>query len=226
MRKEILLVEDDDALREIIVDYFSGAGLNVTEACDGQQALDALEEAEYDLILLDIMLPKVDGFSLCRRLRKDNDIPIIIITARSSDDDKLQGYELGADDYITKPFSPRVLLAKSKNLIRRADGTVVNGEETIEAGYIFINTLSYKVMVDGDKVDLSPKEYDLLLALIENRNRVMSRDALLSKVWGFDYFGDLRTVDTHIKMLRAKLKQGAAHIVTQMKVGYKFEEDI
>ena len=226
MRKQILLVEDDDALREIITDYFTGAGLAVTEACDGLQALEAMEESEFALILLDIMLPHTDGFALCRRLRKDRATPVIIISARRSEDDRLLGYELGADDYVTKPFSPKILLAKALNLIRRADGTVISKEKNIKCGHISINTLSYKVTVDDEKVDLSPKEYDLLLALIENKNRVMSRDELLSKVWGYDYFGDLRTVDTHIKLLRGKLKQGAAHIVTQMKVGYKFEEGI
>ncbi len=226
MKKEVLLVEDDDSLREIITDYFTNVGLSVTEASDGQKALDALEEFDFDLLLLDIMLPKVDGFTLCRRLRRDKDVPIIIITARSSEDDKLLGYELGADDYVTKPFSPKVLLAKAKNLMRRVDGTVISRPEKIEAGHISINTLSYTVLVDDEKVGLSPKEYELLLALIENKDRVMSRDALLSKVWGYDYYGDLRTVDTHIKMLRAKLKQGSEHIVTKLKVGYKFEEDI
>ena len=226
LKKQILLVEDDESLREIITDYFTGAGFSITEASDGQKALETLEEADFDLVLLDIMLPHTDGFAICRRLRREKDTPVIIITARSGEDDKLLGYELGADDYVTKPFSPKVLLAKAKNLLRRADGTVIGKEKIIECGRVAINTQSYKVTVDGEKADLSPKEYDLLLTLVENKNRVMSRDELLSKVWGYDYFGDLRTVDTHIKLLRSKLKQGAAHIITQVKVGYKFEEDI
>lgn len=226
MNKKVLVIEDDDSLREIISDYFMADGFNVAEAINGNSAMSAIKENEYDLILLDIMLPQIDGFSLCRQIRKDSDVPIIIITARNDEDDKLFGYELGADDYVTKPFNPRVLLAKAKNLIHRADGSIINKDKTIKIGLITINPQSYTVFVDGSKVLLSPKEYDLLLVLVENKNHVMSRDLLLSKVWGYDYYGDLRTVDTHIKQLRAKLKHGASHIVTQMKVGYKFEENI
>lgn len=226
MTKSILLLEDDDDLRELIVDYFTSDGFLVTEAVDGKEALEYIDNSNFDLVLLDIMVPYIDGFTVCRRIRKQMDIPIIIITARDDEDDRLMGYELGADDYISKPFSPKVLLAKAKNLIKRADGTILNKEELIKSGKIEINISSHKAFIDGTKIELTPKEFELLVTLIENKDRVMSRDMLLSKIWGFDYYGDLRTVDTHIKKLRSKLGDKAAHITTVMKVGYKFEEDI
>ena len=225
MIKEILLIEDDESIREIISDYFIDAGFSMTEACDGKQAMDLFDERDYDLVLLDIMLPQIDGFTLCRRFRNKKNVPIIIITSRGDDDDKLLGYELGADDYITKPFNPKVLLAKAKNLLTRADGTLGSHGERLEIGIISVNLLSCTVKVDGEKVELTPKEYDLLITLMNNKNIVLSRDLLLSKVWGYDYFGDLRVVDTQIKLLRQKLKNGASHIITKIKTGYMFDEN-
>ena len=223
MKRSVLIVEDEDLMREVLRDYFSDADYEVGEARDGIKAIELAEEFEYDIILLDIMLPELDGFSVCRRIRKTKDTPIIIITARSDEDDKLIGYELGADDYITKPFSPKVLLAKANALIKRARGSVRGRDNEVSAAGIVINQDSHTVTIDNDYVELTPKEYELLIYLMINKGKVLSRDTLLSKVWGYDYFGDLRTVDTHIKKLRSKLGEKAVHIKTLIKAGYKFE---
>ena len=223
MKRSVLIVEDEDLMREVLRDYFSDADYEVSEARDGIKAIELAEEFEYDIILLDIMLPELDGFSVCRRIRKTKDTPIIIITARSDEDDKLIGYELRADDYITKPFSPKVLLAKANALIKRARGSIRGSDNEVSAAGIVINQDSHTVTIDNEYIELTPKEYELLIYLMINRGKVLSRDALLSKVWGYDYFGDLRTVDTHIKKLRSKLGDKAVHIKTLIKAGYKFE---
>lgn len=226
MKNRVLIVEDEERIREVIKDYFEDADYEVTETGDGLEAIELVDEQDFDLILLDIMLPKIDGFSICRKIRKTKSVPIIIITARSEEDDRLTGYELGADDYVTKPFSPKVLLAKANALIKRVSGTVCNEEGVISMAGITVNQASHTVHIDEKCVGLTPKEYDLLLYLMNNKGKVMSRDTLLSKVWGYDYFGDLRTVDTHIKKLRSKMGDKAAHIKTIIKAGYKFEENI
>lgn len=223
MKRSVLIVEDEDLMREVLRDYFSDADYEVSEARDGIKAIELAEEFEYDIMLLDIMLPELDGFSVCRRIRKTKDTPIIIITARSDEDDKLIGYELGADDYITKPFSPKVLLAKANALIKRARGSIRGSDNEVSAAGIVINQDSHTVTIDNEYIELTPKEYELLIYLMINKGKVLSRDALLSKVWGYDYFGDLRTVDTHIKKLRSKLGDKAVHIKTLIKAGYKFE---
>lgn len=223
MKSSVLIVEDEDLMREVLRDYFNDADYEVSEARDGIKAIELAEEFEYDIILLDIMLPELDGFSVCRRIRKTKDTPIIIITARSDEDDKLIGYELGADDYITKPFSPKVLLAKANALIKRARGSIRGSDNEVSAAGIVINQDSHTVTIDNEYIELTPKEYELLIYLMINKGKVLSRDALLSKVWGYDYFGDLRTVDTHIKKLRSKLGDKAVHIKTLIKAGYKFE---
>ena len=225
MKLSVLIVEDEALMRDVIKDYFEADGYEVTEAGDGLEALDLVEEKEFDLILLDIMLPEIDGFSVCRKIRKTKDVPIIMITARSEEDDKLTGYELGADDYVTKPFSPKVLLAKANALIRRTTGYVCGEDGVISLAGIVVNQNSHTVQADNEYIELTPKEYDLLVYLMINKGRVLSRDTLLSKVWGYDYFGDLRTVDTHIKKLRAKLGDKAQHIKTLIKAGYKFDEN-
>ncbi|MCX7714693.1 MAG: response regulator transcription factor [Clostridia bacterium] len=226
MKLSVLVVEDEALMREVIKDYFESGGYEVTEAKDGLEAIELVENQDFDLILLDIMLPEIDGFSVCRKIRKTKDVPIIMITARSEEDDKLTGYELGADDYVTKPFSPKVLLAKANALIKRSYGNVCGEEGVISIGGITVNQASHTVQLDNEYIDLTPKEYDLLVFLMNNKGKVLSRDTLLSKVWGYDYFGDLRTVDTHIKKLRAKLGDKAQHIKTLIKAGYKFEENV
>jgi len=223
MKYKVLIVEDEELMREVIKDYFEDGGFEVSECASGAEAIELVDDYDYDIILLDIMIPEVDGFSVCRRIRKNKDVPIIMITARSEEEDKLLGYELGADDYVTKPFSPKVLLAKAIAILNRVHGTVVGENDVINLCGITVNKISHTVTVDGNEVELTPKEFDLLYFLMINKGRVLSRDTLLSKVWGYDYFGDLRTVDTHVKQLRAKLKDSGDMIVTVRGVGYRLE---
>lgn len=225
MNKTVLLVEDERRLREIVSDYFRNEGFEVIEAEDGKKALELFAEHEIDLIMLDIMLPEIDGWSVCRRIRKESAVPIIMLTARSDEDDTLLGFELGADEYVTKPFSPKVLVARAKTLLKRADGAVgVAEENAMSLAGIEVNRLSRTVLVDGEEIILTHKEFELLVYLMENKGIVLSRQHLLDQLWGYDYYGDDRTVDTHIKKLRNKLGDKAKHIVTVIRVGYKFEE--
>jgi len=225
MNKTVLLVEDERRLREIVSDYFRNEGFEVIEAEDGKKALELFAEHEIDLIMLDIMLPEIDGWSVCRRIRKESAVPIIMLTARSDEDDTLLGFELGADEYVTKPFSPKVLVARAKTLLKRADGAVgVAEENAMSLAGIEVNRLSRIVLVDGEEIILTHKEFELLVYLMENKGIVLSRQHLLDQLWGYDYYGDDRTVDTHIKKLRNKLGDKAKHISTVIRVGYKFEE--
>lgn len=223
MSKNILLVEDDARVREFVADYFIKEGFQIHEAENGRAAMELFESLEISLVILDIMIPELDGWSVCKRLRKISDVPIIMLTARSDEDDKLMGYDLGADDYITKPFSPRVLVAKAKMLLKRAEGSVGRKDGILRCNDIEIDRLSCTVTIDNELVELAPKEYQLLLYLAENKNIVLSRENILSKVWGYDYYGDLRTVDTHIKKIRSKLGERAIYIATVIGSGYKFE---
>lgn len=225
MNKTVLLVEDERRLREIVSDYFRNEGFEVIEAEDGKKALELFAEHTIDLIMLDIMLPEIDGWSVCRRIRKESAVPIIMLTARSDEDDTLLGFELGADEYVTKPFSPKVLVARAKTLLKRADGAIgVSEENTMSLAGIEVNRLSRTVLVDGEEIILTHKEFELLVYLMENKGIVLSRQHLLDQLWGYDYYGDDRTVDTHIKKLRNKLGDKARHIGTVIRVGYKFEE--
>ncbi|MBE5106294.1 response regulator transcription factor [Bacillus thuringiensis] len=225
MNKTVLLVEDERRLREIVSDYFRNEGFEVIEAEDGKKALELFAEHTIDLIMLDIMLPEIDGWSVCRRVRKESAVPIIMLTARSDEDDTLLGFELGADEYVTKPFSPKVLVARAKTLLKRADGAVgVAEENAMSLAGIEVNRLSRTVLVDGEEIILTHKEFELLVYLMENKGIVLSRQHLLDQLWGYDYYGDDRTVDTHIKKLRNKLGDKAKHIGTVIRVGYKFEE--
>ncbi|MFD3445677.1 response regulator transcription factor [Microbacteriaceae bacterium 4G12] len=225
MSKTVLLVEDEQRLREIVSDYFTREGFEVLQAEDGKRALALFEEHETDLIILDIMLPEIDGWSVCRRIRKESAVPIIMLTARSDEDDTLLGFELGADEYVTKPFSPKVLVARAKTLLKRAGQLIGQSEEgSLSISGIEVNRLSRRVTIDGEEVVLTHKEFELLLYLMENKGIVLSRQHLLDQLWGYDYYGDDRTVDTHIKKLRSKLGDKAKHISTVIRVGYKFEE--
>jgi len=210
-------------MREIIIDYFTSKDFIVTEAKNGVEALEILENNEFDIVLLDIMMPKLDGYSVCKKIRKDSEIPVIFLTAKSDEDDKLTGYELGADDYITKPFSLPILYAKVVALIKRSNGNMVNTHQINVCG-INIDLKNRKVTVDNKEIILAPKEYDLLICLIKNRDRILTREQLLAKIWGYDFMGFDRVVDTHIKKLRAALRDKASCIRTIIKVGYKFEE--
>ena len=222
MNHKILIVEDEAKLREVLCDYFASRGERPIEACDGFEALARMEECEFDAVLLDIMMPGLDGLSVCRAVRKTNDVPILFLTALSAEEDKLLGYELGADDYITKPFSLSVLYAKTMALIKRNERSVLAGDR-IEAGGITLVRSTRKVFAGKQEIALTPKEYALLLCLMQNKNRVLSREQLLVKCWGYDYEGESRAVDTHIKRLREKLGDCASCIQTVIKAGYRLE---
>lgn len=219
---KILIVEDDARLREVLCDYFRSKGDDPTAAADGMEALRLLGEADFDAVLLDIMMPELDGLSVCRAVRRTNDVPIIFLTALSAEEDKLLGYELGADDYVTKPFSMSVLYAKTAALIRRSRRSVLAGDR-IEAGGITLEDSTRRVFAGKTEVVLTPKEFSLLRCLMLNRNIVLSREQLLVKCWGYDYEGEARAVDTHIKRLREKLGENAGCIKTVIKAGYKLE---
>lgn len=219
---KILIVEDDARLREVLCDYFRSKGDDPTAAADGMEAFRLLGEADFDAVLLDIMMPELDGLSVCRAVRRTNDVPIIFLTALSAEEDKLLGYELGADDYVTKPFTMSVLYAKTVALIRRSRRSVLSGDR-IEAGGITLEDSTRRVFAGKTEVVLTPKEFSLLRCLMLNRNIVLSREQLLVKCWGYDYEGEARAVDTHIKRLREKLGENAGCIKTVIKAGYKLE---
>lgn len=222
MEKRILIAEDEPKLLTILCDYFRSRGDIPTPAKNGLEALEAAEQGEFDGVLLDIMMPGLNGLSVCRAIRKNSDIPIIFLTALSDEEDKLLGYELGADDYVTKPFSMAVLYAKLSALINRDRGNIMTGDR-LTAGSIQIILSSQQVFADGKEIDLTPKEYALLLCLMRSKNMVLSREQLLIKCWGYDYEGEARVVDTHIRRLRDKLGTAAGQIKTVIKSGYKME---
>ena len=220
---KILVVDDEQKIREVIREYSEFNGFEVTEAADGMTAVGLCKLNDYDLIIMDIMMPKLDGFSACKEIKKIKDIPIIMLSARSEEYDKLFGFELGIDDYVVKPFSPKELMARVNAVLARRQGSAQNQPQVLEFGGLSINMAARSVTVDGEKVELTPKEYDLLFYLVENRNIALSRDKLLSDIWGYDFFGDDRTIDTHIKNLRNSLGKYRDLIVTLRGIGYKFE---
>ena len=216
----ILIVEDEKAMRDIISEYMQKGGHTCFTADDGIDALVMLKSSPMDLMILDVMMPHLDGFSVCKMARKMSNMPIIMLTAKSAEDDKLKGYDYGADDYMTKPFSPRVLLAKVNALLRRSSAT---SADTISAGKIMLHPNAHKVYLDGQEITLTHKEYELLSFLMANPGQIFSREQILNRVWGYDFEGTTRTVDTHIKTLRQKLGDEGKHIVTLIRSGYKFE---
>ena len=225
MAYKVLLVEDDNQIREVIEDYFSDKNEKTIEivcAQDGKKGLEFAKEESFDLIMLDIMLPEIDGFSLCREIRKTSVVPILFLTARAREEDILYGYELGCDDYIIKPFSPAELYAKVRAVLRRANGMVI--EKELVCGEIRINLISFQVYAGYEAIELAPKEYAILKFLMEHKNWVIDRDTLLNKIWGYDYFGSDRVVDSHIKKLRKALGNAGNQIKTVVKKGYKLTD--
>lgn len=220
---KLLIVDDEPKIREVIREYAEFNGYEVSEAEDGMSAVGLCKLNQYDLVILDIMMPKLDGFSACKEIKKIQDVPIIMLSARSEEYDKLFGYELGIDDYMVKPFSPRELMAKVNVILDRRNTIKKANSDEMEFGGLTINIPARTVSVDGNRVELTPKEYDLLFYLINNKNIALSRDKLLSDIWGYDFFGDDRTIDTHIKNLRNNLGPYRDYIVTLRGVGYKFE---
>lgn len=216
----VLVVEDEARIRDIVRDYFSAHGMTCDLARDGEEALDLLRDHDYDAILLDILMPHLDGFQVCAAVRRDSRVPILFLTALGGEEDVLRGYALGCDDYVTKPFSLAVLLAKTQALIRRSRG----GSGILTCGAISLDTGSRACTAAGRPVKLSPREYDLLLCLLRNRGQVLTRAQLLDKVWGIDFEGDDRAVDVRIRSLRAALGQAGGQIKTVFKAGYRLEE--
>lgn len=219
----ILIVEDEKAMQDILAEYMRRGGHTCVTADDGVDALVLLKGNPMDLMILDVMMPHLDGFSVCRMAREMSNMPIIMLTAKSAEEDKLKGYDYGADDYVTKPFSPRVLLAKANALLRR---TAAADAGAVSAGKILLQPNFRKVFIDGQEIALTHKEYELLALLMANPGRIFSREQLLNRIWGYDFEGTSRTVDTHIKTLRQKLGGESRHIVTLIRSGYKFEAAI
>ena len=221
---KILVVDDEPKIREVIREYAEFSGYEVTEAEDGMSAVGLCKLNDYDLIIMDIMMPKLDGFSACKEIKKIKDIPTIMLSARGEEYDKLFGFEIGVDDYVVKPFSPKELMARVKAVLKRNSRSE---QSTQPDKYVFegleVNISGREVYVNGEKASMTPKEYDLLFYLVKNKNIALSRDKLLEEVWGYDFFGDDRTVDTHIKMLRNSLGEYRKFIVTLRGMGYKFE---
>lgn len=219
----VLIVEDEKNMQDIIVEYIQRGGHTCFTADDGVDALMVLKNNPVDLIILDIMMPHMDGFSVCKIAREMSNMPVIMLTAKSSEDDKLKGYEYGADDYMTKPFSPRVLLAKANALLRRSSSAPL---DALNFGKIAVVQSSHKVFIDGQEITLTHKEYELLHFFMVNPGQIFTRDQLLNRIWGYDFEGTTRTVDTHIKTLRQKLGDEGKHIVTLIRSGYKFEVEV
>ena len=220
---KLLVVDDEPKIREVIREYAEFNGYEVTEAEDGMSAVGLCKLNEYDLVILDIMMPKLDGFSACKEIKKIQDVPIIMLSARGEEYDKLFGFELGIDDYIVKPFSPKELMARISVILARRHAASQSKSDVVSFGGLEINVAARTVTVDGKRVELTPKEYELLFYLVENKNIALSRNKLLSDIWGYDFFGDDRTIDTHIKNLRNNLGPYRDYIVTLRGVGYKFE---
>ena len=224
----ILIVDDEARIRSIIRKYAEFEGHTVTEAGDGMEAVSLCRRDSFDIIIMDIMMPELDGFSACREIRKTTDTPIIMLSARGEEYDRINGFEIGVDDYVVKPFSPRELMLRVEAVMKRvkrpAEPVAQNQIVEMDNGGLRVDLTARIVYVDGERVDMSPKEYDLFFYLLRNRNVALTRERLISEVWGYDFYGDARTLDTHIKLLRRTLGRYSDYIVTLRGVGYRFEE--
>ncbi|HJD42287.1 MAG TPA: response regulator transcription factor [Candidatus Mediterraneibacter quadrami] len=219
---KILVVDDESRMRKLVKDFLVREGYTVLEAGDGMEAMDIFyEDKDIALIILDVMMPKMDGWQVCREVRESSKVPIIMLTARSEERDELQGFDLGVDEYISKPFSPKILVARVNAILRRTRGTT--GGDVIEAGGIRMDKAAHIVEIDGRQIELSYKEFELLSYFMENAGIALSREKILNNVWNYDYFGDARTIDTHVKKLRSKLGDKGEYIRTIWGMGYKFE---
>lgn len=223
----LLVVDDEEKIRTVIRKYGEFEGYSITEVSNGIEAVEICKTTDFDLIILDIMMPELDGFSTCRKIRENKDIPIIMLSARGEEYDKIHGFELGIDDYVVKPFSPRELMMRVKAVITRhntsTSGVDTSKHDVFEAEGLHIDFTGRIVRIDGDKVDMTPKEYDLLFYMVNNRDIALTREKLITDVWGYDYYGDDRTLDTHIKLLRSSLGDYRKFLVTLRGVGYRFE---
>ena len=223
-RTKILVVDDESRMRKLVKDFLQKNNYEVVEAGDGSEALDIFfEQNDIALIILDVMMPKMDGWQVCREIRNYSKVPIIMLTAKGDEKDELQGFDLGVDEYISKPFSPKILVARVEAILRRA-GKTASGD-VMEAGGIHLDQAAHMVTIDGHPIDLSYKEFELLTYFMENKGIALSREKILNSVWNYDYFGDARTIDTHVKKLRSKLGDKGDMIKTIWGMGYKFEVD-
>ena len=221
---KILIVDDESRMRKLIKDFLDREGYQVLEAADGMEAMDVFyANRDVALMILDVMMPRMDGWAVCREVRESSTVPIMMLTARSEERDELKGFELGVDEYIAKPFSPKILVARVNALLKRVNGGASGG--TINAGEIEIDKAAHIVKIDGQEVDLSVKEFELLGYFVENQKIALTREKILNHVWNYDYFGDARTIDTHVKKLRSKMGDKGNYIKTIWGMGYKFEVD-
>lgn len=217
----ILVVDDEPRMRKLVRDFLTKQDFTVLEASDGEEAIDVfMANKDIVLVILDVMMPKMDGWETCREIRQYSKVPIIMLTARGAENDELRGFELGVDEYIAKPFSPKILVARVQALLRRIGSA---NEENLSYGGIVLNRSAHEVVIDGEKVDLSFKEFELLSYFMENKDIALSRERILNHVWDYDYFGDARTIDTHVKKLRSKMGEKGKFIKTIWGMGYKFE---
>ena len=221
--KRLLIVDDEDKIREVIKEYAEFSGYVAEEAADGMSAIGMVKLNDYDLIIMDVMMPKLDGFSAVKEIQKIKNIPVIMLSARGEEYDKLFGFELGIDDYVVKPFSPKELMARVNAVLSRIDVSDKSAQTIEKFEGLEVNFAARTITVDGKRIELTPKEYDLLFYMIQNKNIALSRDRLLSDIWGYDFFGDDRTIDTHVKNLRNSLGPYRKFIVTLRGVGYQFE---
>lgn len=220
---KILIVDDESKITDVLAEYAEFEGYETDKAFDGMEAIKKCKENSYDLVIMDVMMPKLDGFSAIKEIKKFSDVPILMLSARGEEYDKLHGFDLGIDDYVVKPFSPKEVMARVGTIIKRNTLKSAAANKTLKFEGLEIDMLGRNVYVDGEKVELTPKEYELLFYIVKNKGVALSREKLLADVWGFDFFGDDRTVDTHIKMLRGNLKDYRKFIVTLRGLGYKFE---
>ncbi|HIZ72382.1 MAG TPA: response regulator transcription factor [Candidatus Gallimonas intestinavium] len=220
---KVLIVDDEEMIRAVLREYIEFEDGEADEAQDGMEAVRKARENDYDIILMDVMMPKLDGFSAVKEIRKFKNTPVIMLSARGEEYDKLFGFEIGSDDYVTKPFSPKEVMARIHAVINRSQGAASPKRDVYEFEGLKIDMVGRNVYVDGERADLTPKEYELLFYFVENRGVALTRERLLNQVWGYDFYGDDRTVDTHVKMLRGNLKQYRKFIVTLRGLGYKFE---
>ena len=220
---KVLIVDDEEMIRAVLREYIEFEGGEADEAQDGMEAVKKARENDYDIILMDVMMPKLDGFSAVKEIRKFKITPVIMLSARGEEYDKLFGFEIGSDDYVTKPFSPKEVMARIHAVINRSQGAGAPKRDVYEFEGLKIDMVGRNVYVDGERAELTPKEYELLFYFVENRGVALTRERLLNQVWGYDFYGDDRTVDTHVKMLRGNLKEYRKFIVTLRGLGYKFE---
>lgn len=221
----LLIVDDEPKIRDLIRKYACFEGYEVEEAVNGMEAVDKCRSRQYDLVIMDVMMPELDGFSACREIRKTSQVPMLMLSARGEEYDRIHGFELGVDDYVVKPFSPKELMMRVGAILKRSGGLTRQDAEVVSIGALTVDFTARRVTLENTALDLSPKEYDLLFYMVRNRGIALTREKLINQVWGYDFFGDDRTLDTHIKLLRRQLGSYADKITTLRGVGYRFEKE-